>query len=408
MGAKINHGNGIYSRVCKRTLAGKPLEVYYGRVYVKAERRDRYFRIGMSLRAAQRKMHKILGDPEAAVTEREATLRPTPKPISVEQMIDAFTDERKGYKSRGNSGYYAHAAQSWRKHFGKTDAAKVTRARVEDYRDVLSHDGKSDSTIRSYLTALGTCYRWAKVRGILTVGPELDWIVKGEGVRRPPKPDHEVDVLSRDEEKAALEAADPQTRLLIRLYLASGMRQGGRGDGEEGLALKWSQIDRAGGAILIPKSKTGRARAIPFNVKLTAVLGDVTRHLRSEFVLCDLEGKRLDPWRATRGLESALQRAGIEKCGGSFNLMRHTFGSRMAEAGVPMATIAKIMGNSSAVCERHYIRFSPGHLRAAMATQDESGTVAQDGARLDSTVVTDGTDRSKLLGDNRSGRSAAW
>ncbi|MCZ6696134.1 MAG: tyrosine-type recombinase/integrase, partial [Acidobacteria bacterium] len=116
-------------------------------------------------------------------------------------------------------------------------------------------------------------------------------------------------------------------------------------------------------------------------------LGDATRHLRSEYVLCDSEGKRLDPWRATRALESALQRAGIEKRGGPFNLMRHTFGSRLAEAGVPMATIAKIMGNSSAVCERHYIRFSPGHLKAAMATLDETEGGAQDGARTKSIAI---------------------
>jgi integrase len=378
MSDKIDHGGGIYSRVCKRAPGGKPLEVFYGRVFFKAEGRSRYFRLGTALKAAQKRMHTILGDPEAALKEREARSKPAPKRLSVGELIDAFLA---GYTPRGDSGFYGHASESWREHFGDVDAATVTRAMVEDYRDALARDGASASTIRSYLTALGTCYRWAKVRGLLPDNPALDWRVKGEGVTRPPKPDREVDVLSRDEEKTLLAAADPAARIMIRLFIESGMRQGGRGDGEEGLNLKWPQVDRAGGAILIPKSKTGRARAIPLNARLTAVLDGATRHVRSEFLLCDREGNRLDPWRATRAVESAMERAGIVKVGGPFNLMRHTFGSRLAEQGVSFGAIAKIMGNSAAVCERHYIRFSPGYLKAAMATLDRARTVAPRGAR---------------------------
>lgn len=72
-----------------------------------------------------------------------------------------------------------------------------------------------------------------------------------EGVRRPPEPDREVVVLSRDDEKALLDVADRKTRLVIDFYLASGMRRG------EALDLRWNQVDRNGGAILIQKSKTG-------------------------------------------------------------------------------------------------------------------------------------------------------
>lgn len=75
-----------------------------------------------------------------------------------------------------------------------------------------------------------------------------------------------------------------------------------------------------------------------------------------------------------------MEQAGIAKVKGTgMNLLRHTFGSRLAERGVSMATITTIMGNSEAVCFRHYIRFSPGHLKAAMATRDSpavAGSVA--------------------------------
>ncbi len=42
----------------------------------------------------------------------------------------------------------------------------------------------------------------------------------------------------------------------------------------------------------------------------------------------------------------------------------------MAEAGVDMTTLSTIMGNNPTICFRHYIRFSPDHLKKAMARLD--------------------------------------
>ena len=42
-----------------------------------------------------------------------------------------------------------------------------------------------------------------------------------KAIKLPQEPDHEVEVLSQDEERRLLEAADPRTRWLIELYLAS-------------------------------------------------------------------------------------------------------------------------------------------------------------------------------------------
>jgi len=171
--------------------------------------------------------------------------------------------------------------------------------------------------------------------------------------------------LAPERKQKLLEETERDDRIIVRLFLESGMRL------SEGLSLRWTQVDRTGGAILINKSKTGKARSVPLNVRLTAVLDDVTRHIRSDYVLCDREGRPLSRYVVARQVESALERAEFAKAKGTnLNLLRHTFGSRLAEAGVSMATIATIMGNSEAVCMRHYIRFSPGHLRAAMATLD--------------------------------------
>ena len=348
---------GIYSR----TRNGK--EVFYVRVWRPAVKRMGYSKAGSTILQARRKLAQIQADPEKFFQKRDA--KPAPKALSFGEIVKQFLA---GYTSRGDSGYYDMVSVSWLDHFtAKAPADKVTRAMVEDYRDTLRRAEYGDSTVRKYVGGLGTCYRWAIGRGLLTVNPVQD-------VKRPSEPDREVAVLSRDQETELLKVTERDDRGVVRLFLQSGMRM------SEGLSLRWSQVDRAGGAILINKSKTGKARSIPLNARLTAVLDEVTRHVRSDSVLCDREGRPLDRFVLARRVESALERAGVGKVKGTgFNLFRHTFGSRLAEAGVSMATIATIMGNSEAVCMRHYIRFSPAHLKAAMAMLDSpavAGSVA--------------------------------
>jgi site-specific recombinase XerD len=59
------------------------------------------------------------------------------------------------------------------------DADRITRTMVEDYRDTLRRQEYGDSTIRKFVGALGTMYRWAKGRSLLAENPV-------EGVKRPP------------------------------------------------------------------------------------------------------------------------------------------------------------------------------------------------------------------------------
>jgi integrase len=236
---KTWHEGGIYSRVCKRTTGGAPLRVYYGQVKVNG--RLRYFRLGTALKAAQRKMNGIKGDPAAALAERE---KPRPPFVRFDELVKEFLGK---YESRGGTSFYNHTSLSWLAYFKKTDVATITRAKGEDFRDHLKAEGYGPSTIRKYVGALGTMFRWAKGRGLLADNPV-------EGVKRPSEPDRQVAVLSTDEEARLLEAADPQTRIMLELHLASGMRKG------EGLDLRWGQVDRSGEAILIHKTKTSMPR----------------------------------------------------------------------------------------------------------------------------------------------------
>lgn len=357
------YGGGLRSK-SRTDRDGRPVEIFHGRVWVKSLQAERTFTLrGRKESSARRELAVIQADPEKALEAR----KPKPKaaaPILFDALADRFLAE---YHSRGGTAYYRHVAESWRAAFGNAPVPTITRPRVEGYRERLRAQHYGDSTIRKYVGTLGTLFRWA----MLSCDPPLAAVNPVVGVKRPSEPDHEVEILHPDEEAKLLIATTGELRPLVELCIAAGLRKG------EALALTWAKIDRASGNILIPKSKTGKARSVPFTPTLTAILGRVTKREDSALVFHNEAGR---PWQdraASRALERALERAGIRKrvedgggeYQGVFNLLRHTFGSRRAAAGVPFGVIAKLMGNSVRVCERHYIRFAASDLKAAMLAE---------------------------------------
>ena len=68
-----------------------------------------------------------------------------------------------------------------------------------------------------------------------------------------------------------------------------------------------------------------------------------------------------------------------------WNRFRHSFGTRLAASGkIPStAALARIMGNSAAVCEKHYLAHIPGQhdgLAGAMDAATVPPTVPQAGS----------------------------
>jgi site-specific recombinase XerD len=50
----------------------------------------------------------------------------------------------------------------------------------------------------------------------------------------------------------------------------------------------------------------------------------------------------------------------------SFHVLRHTFASRLAMRNVPMAVVAAALGNTEAVCAKHYAHLAPGYVASAI------------------------------------------
>jgi integrase len=153
------------------------------------------------------------------------------------------------------------------------------------------------------------------------------------------------------------------------MYLAAamtGMRQG------ELIALRWQDVDWLARRVRVrrnyvrgefgtPKSKRS-TRSVPLADRLGGEL-DLLHQDTHWSADTDLvfphphTGKPIDRSRLLKRFKAALKRAGVREV--RFHDLRHTFGTRMAAAGVPMRTLQEFMGHRDFKTTLIYADYAP-------------------------------------------------
>lgn len=369
MSKKTWHGDGIYSRT-RRRKSGEPMEVFYGRVWIKSRRGFAYFKLATTPRQAERKMREILGDPEGALADRQRRHARVP---TFGEVLDSFLAK---YRSRGGTRYYRTITRGVSEQFGELPITEIGPQRLDAYLEARRAEttkgtGRrrlSESTLRKEIVSLGTVFQWARRRGLVNINPIADY-------EKPKEPsERTIAVLSAEQEKALRVHVPPWVWEVIEWALYSGMRLG------EILSLRWRELDRtreldrARGVIHVAGGKTGRSRTVPLHVseKLSAILERRPHHIGSDLVFCERDGRPLDANTLNRALERAARAAGIAKAPGVlWNRFRHTWATRLAATGkVSIFEISKWMGNSVTICEKHYAAYLPGSMEKAAGLLD--------------------------------------
>ena len=383
------YGGGIYSITPTRG-PGKGAEVFYGKVWVKSEKRRRDFFLGPGFFQAKKKLAAIYADPEKAITERG---RQKVRMLTFGELLDEFLAN---YHSRGRTPYYEHITKAPRAFFADVPVVDVTVPALDRYlgsrRSERQKNGArrvGESSLRKEIIALGTVFRWGERRSLVGRNP----VAK---IEKPKDPgERSIAVLAPELEEQLLAACPPLARDVVEWALYSGMRRG------EILALRWRDVDRRSAVVHVVGSKTGKARTFPLGLsaKLSAILSRHPQRVGTDLVFHEKEGSPLDRDVLNGILENACKAAGIPKARGVlWNRLRHTWATRLAASGkASIFDVAKMMGNSAAICERHYAAFLPGaHLKftgaldAPRATSPSASHVDLSGGRVGDERVGDG------------------
>jgi integrase len=161
-----------------------------------------------------------------------------------------------------------------------------------------------------------------------------------------------VRYLTDQEAVRLVNACAPDFRELVTAALLTGARFG------ELTVLQVRDLDLEAAVLHIRTPKAGKPRSVPLSDDGTHFFGRLADgKAHDALMLPRMNGARWGRSHQFRPLREACVAAQIVPAI-SFHILRHTLASRLARQGVPMAIIAEALGNTEAVCSRHYAHLS--------------------------------------------------
>jgi integrase len=172
--------------------------------------------------------------------------------------------------------------------------------------------------------------------------------------------------LSFEEEDrlfAALTGAREYLRSLITVAIYAGPRRG------ELLKLRWANVDFHLNIINFTETKTNKDRSVPIEPIVRQALLDLQANATDdEYIFTNPDtGTRYND--IEKAFSAACREAAITHF--TFHDLRHTFGTRLANAGVDVVKIKELMGHASIVTTMRYIHATDRGKRGAIVVLSE-------------------------------------
>lgn len=163
--------------------------------------------------------------------------------------------------------------------------------------------------------------------------------------------------LTEDEAIRLLNAAAPDLRLLIRAGLLTGCREG------ELLAARARDFDSYTRTLLIPDSKSGKARRVPLTDEGVALFKSlVAGKLEDAAIFTRDDGSAWYRVAIIRGLAAACKGGKVAQPV-TFYTLRHTYASHLVQKGTPLLFVADALGHRDVrMVSKHYGHFAPSQV----------------------------------------------
>jgi integrase len=266
-------------------------------------------------------------------------------------------------------------------HLGGRALARVRPEDVEDMMRAMVAGGVGAKSIRNYIGTLSAMYRYA-------MHPRRRWASTNpcEMIDLPAlSASTEIRYLTMPEVQALAGAAVPgeHQQLDRALYLTAamtGLRQG------ELIALRWQDISWEDRRVRVVRNHvlgqfdTSKSRRSAHSVPLSSQLAQELRawqqatHWDDPDALVFAEpasGNVLRRGALMRRYRRALKAAKIDPH--RFHDLRHTFGTAMAAAGVPMRTLQEWMGHRDIATTQRYADYAPNEREVEMVDRAFGG-----------------------------------
>lgn len=228
----------------------------------------------------------------------------------------------------------------------KHDPATATRAQIE--RWARKQRGAA-STVSWTLTQASQYIDWARRRGYRKDNP-LEDIGRPHRPRRLPRP------IGEDDLADAMRCADDRMRAILALAGWAGLRAC------EIAGLRWQDIDRRGGWLVVVEGKGGHQRAVPLHPVVVDALAALGWHPRGP-VLAH-EGRPVLPITISRLASRHLRSVGVTA---TLHQLRHRYGTEAYRGSKDLRVVQELLGHADPSTTALYTAVDEDRLRAAVA-----------------------------------------
>ncbi|MBJ6121371.1 tyrosine-type recombinase/integrase [Sphingomonas mollis] len=249
--------------------------------------------------------------------------------------------------------------------FGKLHLDQLKQDDIVEWLTLKVKDGYKQATVNRWQVILGYMMRLAKQWGI--PGAETNPL---EGVRQKDANNRIERFLDAAETKrlkqAVEESPNPMLRYIVALLLLTGCRK------RELLDAKWNEINIDRKVWRIPTTKTGKPRHVPLSDDAIAVLEQVPRFEKCDFIVPN--PKTLKPFQSFyNSWDSARRAADLPDV--RVHDLRHSAASNLVNSGQSLYVVAKVLGHTQTRTTERYAHLDANVLlNAVNAASKATGT----------------------------------
>lgn len=244
--------------------------------------------------------------------------------------------------------------------------AHVERHQVDAFLSRSKRDGNvpTASSRNRIRASLHHFFGWAVAEGLASSNP----VEAVRPAKQTPAPRDYITEAEYESILDAIESAEQSTgvsRAWLKDWITFGWSTGLRPAEQRG--LKWSAVQLEEGLIRVVLGKTaGSVRTVHVTGEALAVLHSRSLSRTSELVFTGQGGGPLEQRQVGKNITRFAREARVGKHVVPYSL-RHGFGTRMIQEGVPAFELAKMMGTSLVMIDRHYGHHDQNRAKAHMA-----------------------------------------
>jgi integrase len=280
---------------------------------------------------------------------------PTPQ-HTVQELLAEYTAKVTPRKSPASQRRDHVVLARFRKRWGASDLDQLSNKTVEDYLTERLHT-VTLATVSKELGVLKSAYAHAMRWDWVSTTPFRGIALNQEGEER-------VRWLTDEEEARLVATAAPWLRDFILLGLDTGLRRSNL------VGLQWAWLHEQGTVLVIPRQLVKAKKAtvmIPLTTRAATIIQRQGRHGPRVFTQPDGQAYSVDQV----GMAVIRTATQAELPGVSLHTLRHTFISRLVQAGRPLPEVAALAGHRDIKMTLRYAHLAPSHLRAGIQALEQ-------------------------------------